>query len=216
MRVVKGQRKRDHRWKWMAGATAASAAAATGVQASTVTVTLTNNFLSNLPDNSLSANIFGNGDLFAFATAGYFGAPSSGSAHLKIATNYANNGGGSALASFNHMGGQYHLFVKIASAGGTVSDSRDGLPAIFSVTKTLNIRFSDPSVNGGAITDGLLQLTADVHTVNLHQTRSQITLNSFSYNINMPAGVPEGGSTLALLALGAGGVMAFRRSKKAA
>ena len=210
MRAVKGRRKSDYRWKWMAGATAASAAAATSVQAnSMVTVALTDNYISSLPENRLSANIFGNGDIFAFAaTAGY-------AAHLKITTNYGNNGGGSALASVSrNMAGDLHFFAKIASAGGTVSDSHIGY-GIVSVTKALKIRFSDPSVNGGALTDGLLQVTADARPVNLHTVRSFVILNSFSYNVNMPAAVPEGGSTLALLALGAGGVMAFRRRRKA-
>jgi hypothetical protein len=67
--------------------------------------------------------------------------------------------------------------------------------------------FKDLHINGGAPTKGSLEVTVDLIT---------ITLDSFTYTSNTPVAgasraVPDQGSSLALLAMGAGGVLALRR-----
>ena len=198
----------------MAGATAASAAAATSAQAnSTVTLTLSNDFLSQTT-NSLSANFFGNGPIFSFTGVANNSQPSvyRGSARLHIKTFFVNNGGGFAFASF-YSGAEAEVAkVGIANRFGGQTSGSTYRGGTVSRMFTLPIRFSDPSVNGGAITDGTLKLTASAQGF----TSARITLDSFTYTMLMANGVPESGSTLALLALGAGGVIAFRHRKKTA
>ena len=233
------QVKTNDRWKWMASATAVSAAAATSAQANTmVTVTLSNNFIDYNQGNHLSANIFGNGNIFSFSQTRHQGNPNTaGTASFRIHTYKMMNGGGSAYAAFDgrfanvriaaNTGANTAAFspgtVRIVGGGGGVgSVTIYTTPGKAQVKLKIPIWFMDPSVNGGALTEGFIQATATAMGV----ARSgpffgqpgvaKITLDNFMYTMNMPAGVPEGGSTLALLAMGAGGVLAFRQRKKAA
>jgi hypothetical protein len=69
----------------------------------------------------------------------------------------------------------------------------------------LTVQFSgDPDINGGALTSGTLEVTAEAGYGN-----ATVTLDSFTYT---PIAVPEA-SSLSLLALGAAGVVALRRRK---
>jgi hypothetical protein len=132
-----------------------------------------------------------------------------------IHTYHAMNGGGTAYAAFF---GNVEAKATIAGHGSLHSStfSRTGGYKTVSVMKNLFIKFSDPSVNGGALTDGFLKVTGSAQEADKTQRGfAQISLDSFSYNQAM-ASVPEGGSTLALLALGAGGVIAFRQRRKTA
>jgi hypothetical protein len=76
-----------------------------------------------------------------------------------------------------------------------------------SLTGSISIFFKDLHINGGAPTNGTLQVTVAYGTVQL---------NSFTYSTPgqaLAAGsrVSDRGSSLAFLAMGAGGVLALRR-----
>ena len=76
-----------------------------------------------------------------------------------------------------------------------------------SVTGTIPITITgDPAVNNGATTAATLSVTA---TNSNSPYQGSVVLNSYTYDA-----VPEP-SSLALLALGAGGVLVFRQRKKA-
>jgi hypothetical protein len=191
----------------MATASAAAAAAAsTTAQATTVTITLTNNDIGTQNGDRLSADLFGNGNIFSFATrqheSGFF---YFGYGRFKIHTFFGAGGGGSASASVAFSNGK-------ANVGSHTTAIKSAFGATASVMGDIPIRFSDPSVNGGAITDGFLTVTAAVGTALFANSAfAEVTLNSFSYNM---ASVPETGSTLGLLALGAAGVIALRQRRK--
>ena len=69
-----------------------------------------------------------------------------------------------------------------------------------SLTGSIPIFFKDLHINGGALTKGSLEVTVQ---------ESRVQLDSFTYN------TPDQGSSLALLAMGAGGVLALRRWRTA-
>src|SRR5207237_460706 len=82
------------------------------------------------------------------------------------------------------------------------STVRSGTPLL---TGSIPLFFKDLRINGGAPTEGFLEVTVS-HT--------EIQLDSFTYNAPTQAAnvaVPDRGSSLALLAMGAGGVLALRR-----
>jgi hypothetical protein len=207
-----GQYKTNNRWKWMAGATATAAAAATSAQANTVTMTLSNNYISVADGNHLSADIFGNGNIFSFSRIAYRGSRYFGTVTFNIQTFKGAGNSAFARAEFDVEFAE----ATINTAKGASTNQTDFSYNPVQVTLQVPIKFMDPSVNGGAVTDGLLTITSAAQGIMLDPGpgSAQITLDSFSYEVN--TSVPEGGSTLALLALGAGGVIALRQRRKTA
>ena len=193
-------------WKWMAGATAATAAGVTASQASTITINLVNNYISATGGNQLNADLTGDGrpDL-RIANAAYF-----------YYLPQTDNGGpfytgarGSAAVDLNgvhahvyHTGFPYDT-LQLGSRSAYFNFPY-GTPLL---TGSIPIFFKDLRINGGTRTNGFLEVTVSVGG------GYKIQLDSFTYNSG--SAVPDQGSSLALLAMGAGGVLAFRRWRAA-
>jgi hypothetical protein len=197
--------KTTHRWKWMAGATAASAAGVTASQANTITVTLSNNFISPFGGN-LNADLTGDGhpDL-TIANAGYLGEAARATLNGVQAYLWVYYGFGEPYPDAS--GG-----IRLGSRAARWSRTHYGhLFGTLSLTGSIPIFFKDLHINGGAPTSGSLQVTV---------IGGEIQLDSFTYNSNTAIQgstrtVPDNGSSLALLAMGAGGILALRRRRAA-
>ena len=191
----------NKRWKWMAGATAASAAGVTSAQAGMITVNLVGNFISATGGNHLNADLTGDGqpDL-AIANAFnsvYYRTYISGALYVA-----AVNLNGVRAHAFFHPYDQIgyvtlgsksaYFFVPSVYAGYGTSKLVGSIP----------ITFKDLHINGGRQTEGSLEVTVS-------GVYPKIQLDSFTYK------TPDQGSSLALLAMGAGGILAFRRWRAA-
>ena len=211
----KNELKRNNRWKWMAGATAATAAGVSTSQGGLVTISLTNNFISGY-GNNLNADLTGDGhpDLTIVGVAyqvthRYFTTSKGGMGYYRSFDKtraQAILNGVFAGAYFSHDYG--FGTVQLGSKIGHFYRS-SGTP---SLTSSIPIFFKDLHINGGSPTEGSLEVTVAYGTVQL---------DSFTYNSDTPAAgsrvaaVPDQGSSLALLAMGAGGVLALRRRRTA-
>ena len=182
----------------MAGATAATAAGVTASQASAITISLINNYIG-FGGNHLNADLTGDGhpDLtianayggsFAFVTLNGVQAYMD---HFLTSPD---------LDVFMGLGGQrahYHLY-RPSRGTSTHYGTR-------SLMGSIPIFFKDLHINGGAPTRGSLAVTV---------SPGYIVLDSLTYNTPVQfssRAVQDQGSTLALLAMGAGGVLALRR-----
>ena len=195
----------------MAGATAATAAAGvTQSHANLITVNLTNNYISaagiDSGVNHLNADVTGDGhaDLTianAFNSARPVSYPTPGLTYSDLLARVNLNGiyargffGGISAFTYARLGSR-----RSSSFG----------PAI-SLMGSIPIFFKDLHINGGAPTSGSLVVTVGA---------ASIDLDSFTYTSNTPDqrvnSIPDQGSTLALLAMGAGGVLALRRWRAA-
>ena len=187
----------------MAGATAATAAGVTASQASTITINLVGNYISGSGGNHLNADLTGDGQPDLTIAGAFYQFISSPSISTFATTGKAGvdlNG----VHAYAFHSGQYPL--------GTVQlGSKTGHWAAGSGTPSLNgsipVTFKDLHINGGALTQGSLAVTV---TVFGPHGPAEIDLDSLTYN-----NVPDQGSTLALLAMGAGGVLALRRCRAA-
>jgi hypothetical protein len=194
--------KTNTRWKWMAGATAA------GVTTSqAITINLIGNYISATGGNHLNADLTGDGQ-----------------ADLTIANSFYR-----VLVQFTSNGvplTQYNKYFATVSLNGVLAQvyvsndygrgyvtlglqhksfyRRSGSPSYASVTESIPLIFKDLHINGGALTKGSLEVT-----VSGAYGTAKIQLDSFTYN------TPDEGSSLALLAMGAGGILAFRRLRTA-
>jgi len=192
----------------MAGATAATAAGVSASQASTITVNLLNNYISASGGNHLNADLTGDGQpdlaitnafnsrFYRYSFSGYF-----------------------SIASVKLNGVRAHAFYHRADVVGQVTlGSRTGYfvnggktnysygSGTASLTGVIPISFKDLHINGGVQTKGSLEVTVS-------GPNAKIQLDSFTYNTR--ENVPDQGSSLALLAMGAGGVLALRRWRAA-
>jgi hypothetical protein len=191
------RRKSNNRWKWMAGATAATAAGVTTSQA--ITITLVDNYISATGGNHLNADLTGDGHPDVTLTGAkfffsYLGSTKYGfhfprwSAAVTINGVYAQGyDNGDYPFRWVILGSQFRF-----GSGGYVPPP---------LTGTIPIFFRDPDINGDRLTRGFLEVTVSVD--------GGVVLETFTYNI------PENGSSLALLAMGAGGVLALRRWRAA-
>jgi hypothetical protein len=194
----------------------ATAAGVTASDASTITINLTGgNYLSSTGGNHLNADLTGDGhpDLtianafnFASVRTRYYGTYEArvslngvGAYEHRHQDNVPNSG-------FESLGSQrasWHRYSVFPYSTGTAQ-----------LTGTIPIFFKDLNINGGAPTSGLLQVT-----VSSGCCGDGIYLDSFTYNTPVQgsnlAAVLDQGSSLALLATGAGGVLAFRRWRAA-
>jgi MYXO-CTERM domain-containing protein len=204
---------RNNRWKWMVGATAASAAGVGASEAGLVTISLSGNNISVFGPNNLNADLTGDGhpDL-TIANAYYNGHPGPFAAGVSL-------NGVKAGVQFFESGAPLGIFSGTITLGSKRAfwfinpyfQTGPATVGTLSLTGSIPIFFKDLHINGGAPTEGFLQVTVGV---------TAISLDSLTYNSNTPVGgasvtVPEQGSSLALLAMGAGGILALRRRRAA-
>ena len=76
---------------------------------------------------------------------------------------------------------------------------------------SIPIFFKDLHINGGAPTEGFLEVTVSPYGIQL----DSFTYNDPSFHAANGTAVPDQGSSLALLAIGAAGILALRRSRSA-
>jgi hypothetical protein len=208
------RRKSNNRWKWMAGATAASAAAATASQADTTTVNLVNNYISAHGGNHLTADLTGDGhpDLTIANAYAFFSTRTIGTSTVFTNARAEVNLNGVYAVAF-HYGDGYPIGVILGSQHRTVRYCNGHTSTCGSyLTGSIPIFFKDLSINGGAPTKGFLEVTVSV------TGDPEVQLDSFTYNTADPRpslALPYEGSSLALLAMGASGVLALRRRRAA-
>jgi len=208
--------------QWVAGLAAATAAtAATGAaQAATVQIDLVNNSIS-----STEGTVNYSTDLSGGGSASWGGQVSwVNAASVHIAQNDPYNVAYAIATVTTGFRTAYRAVVpgySTAAPGG-------------SVTGFLRVTFSDPDINGGAASEGFLEVTASAISAFI----AEITLNRLVFDdasTTRPSGVTVGvavssigsvengvfspvpePSSFGLLALGAGGVALRRQRKKSA
>jgi hypothetical protein len=194
----------------------ATAAGLTASQADAITISLVNNYISARDGNHLNADLTGDGhpDLtiaspfhsqtsFFTSAAGFYG-----NSRARV-----NLNGIRAYAKRTNIGFPYFGFEQLGSlsAGFTRTVGYPSFFGTYSLTGSIPLFFKDLHIDGGAPTRGLLQVTVSTRGLN-----AVIQLDSFTYNTPVQgstrlAAVPDQGSSLALLAMGAGGILALRR-----
>ena len=203
--------KANNRWKWMAGATAAGAAGVSASYAGLVTVNLTNNFISATSGNHLNADLTGDGqsDLTIASAVNYRHIHTSyGHTLTGFTRSYASVklNAVPAAAFFSHDYGYGSAKLGSHSQHFGARSVTYGVHPYASVTGSVPISFKDLHINGGKPTTGSLQVTVFAG-FNSHDRGAKVQLNSFTY------ATPEQGSSLALLAMGAAGLVALRQWK---
>jgi len=189
----------------MAGATAATAGGVITSQASLVTINLTNNYIDG-GGNHLNADLTGDGHPDLTIVNAFFS-----TFIVKTETSfYASSVRMTLNGVFAHA-----FFEAYNRLGSNVLGTKHfDFSSVYSGTLTgsIPIFFKDLHVNGAAPTKGFVEVTVGL---------GRVQLDSFTYTSNTPVAgstvvaAPDQGSSLALLALGAGGVLALRRSRAA-
>jgi hypothetical protein len=193
-------RRKNNRWKWMAGATA-TAAGVTASQAGMVTINLVDNYITAGLGNHLNADVTGDGH------------PDLTIAHAFTSV--------VLYRDFTDSRGKFYNFFVGVSINGVPAFAytnawfgytsvrlglQYGRSGAFSLTGSIPIFFKDLHINGGAPTMGSVEVTVS-------GPDATIQLDSLTYTSN--GAVPDEGGSLGLLAMGAGGVLALRRSRAA-
>jgi hypothetical protein len=194
--------KSNNRWKWMAGATAAAAAAGvTESRGNMVTINLVNNYISAERGNHLNADLTGDGhpDLTITRSGNsfVFYRTDTGTGSRLVYHGFARAHLNGILAGFFLHYDYYHTAY--------LGSQRSRYPRY--LTGSIPIFFKDLHINGGAPTTGLLNVTV---------SQINVQLDSFTYNTpnqNSARAVPDHESSLALLAIGAGGILALRQRR---
>lgn len=192
------------RWQWWAGAAAVSLASVPTAHAQTITVPLSNNYFGLGLGNHLNADL--TGDNTPDITIS-----NVGSGHQVINNNFTDEGVHCLINGYILRAQHTRFFnsnVYQAQIGPGIDIATRG-PV--ENTSSIPITFSDPAINNGTTTPGQLEVSVATYEYELfgefNDNESSIQLDSYTYNQ-----IPEP-STLALLALGAGGVLALRRSR---
>jgi hypothetical protein len=196
---------RNNRWKWMVGATAAATTGVTSSQAGLVTINFTNNYISGGGGDHLNADLTGDGhpDITLAGRAYYY-------AKFSISTLTFNINDAQVYINGIRAGGFYNGDTNFR--GGTLGSKYKST----SFTGSIPVFFKDLHINGGSPTEGSLEVTVGP----FDGTFAGVRLDSLTFTSNTPGQtlargsgttVPDQGSTLALLAMGAGGVLALRR-----
>src|SRR6266550_7932785 len=196
---------KNKRWKWMVGATAATAAGVTASQASATTIQLVNNYISGIEGNHLNADLTGDGNADVAITGVQYSfhyRTISGHIYTSLRNSSAAVFLNAVFASAYH--GDYPVFH--AQVGSHISGHTGAYSA--SVTGLIPIFFRDLHINNGKLTEGWLEVSAFAPLTS-PSSGAEVRLDGLTYN------TPDQGSSLALLAMGAGGVLALRRWKAA-
>ena len=193
----------------MIGATAATATGVTTAQAGFVTINLTGNFISAVGGNHLNADLTGDGqpDLIISNAFNSVSIPSSlGFPHVHYIARVNLNGVSARADVFRYDGvgtlqlGSHVTFFGLSGPSGSLMGS-------------IPVFFKDLHINGGALTSGSLEVTVFGKVVPSEPGEpgsvAKIQLDSLTFH------TPDNGSSLALLAMGAGGILAFRRWRAA-
>ncbi len=189
----------------MAGATAATAAGVSASQAGTITINLLNNYISATGGNHLNADLTGDGqaDLIianAFYSVYYHGLPFPSFNNYIVRVDL-NGVHAQAFKSNDYGFGTVRLGSQIRFFGPVSCTS---CPQYGSLMGSIPISFKDLHINNGKLTSGSLEVT--LSSIYGH---AEIQLDSFTYKTS------DEGSSLALLAMGAGGILALRRWRAA-
>jgi hypothetical protein len=194
---------RDNRWKWMVAAATATAGGVAQSQAGMVTINLTGNFISATGGNHLNADLTGDGqpDLIIANAFNLVTTNGNGGGHTQYIARVDLNGVLASANVFRYDGyGRLTLGSQHKTFGfGTHSGSLMGSIPVF---------FKDLHINGGALTKGSLEVTVFGKAA-VEASEAKVQLDSVTFN------TPENGSSLALLAMGATGVLALRRWRAA-
>jgi hypothetical protein len=201
--------------KWLPGAMALAATTASSQGASVVQITLTGNKISSTGGNQLVADL--TGDAIADVT---FSSMLTGTNRVHFAVS-----GRLVMAGF--FWGDWVVDAAFDDGSGVgVAEIRGWQPQ--SASYLNHITFTDQRFNGGSPTEAWLQVNASnnggwSHTVELSRLIFDTESTTRPGYGSVPgvqtawvAAVPEPGSNLALLALGAGGLTLRRRLKRGA
>jgi hypothetical protein len=190
----------------MAAAAAATVGGVAQSQAGMVTINLTGNFISATGGNHLNADLTGDGvpDVVIANAFNVVTTNGNGPGHTQYIARVDLNGVSARADAFRYFGsgilqlGSQHKYFSFPSG---------------SLTGSIPVFFNDLHINGGTLTKGSLEVTVfgkvvpgepgDNHSV------AKIQLDSLTFQ------TPENGSSLALLAMGAGGILALRRWRAA-
>jgi hypothetical protein len=194
---------------------AAAAAAAGGVaqsQAGLVTITLPNNFISAAGGNHLNADLTGDGvpdvviaNAFNLVSTN----PSLGFPYVHYVAR-ANLNGVLASAVLDRYDG--YGFLQLGAQHKTFNGAFTGVSS-GSLMGSIPVSFKDLNINGGKLTKGSLEVTVFSKVIlgdpGERVSVAKVQLDSLTFH------TPDNGSSLGLLAMGAGGVLALRRSRAA-
>jgi hypothetical protein len=203
-------KKSNNRWKWMAGATAATAAGVTASQGSTITINLVGNFI---------------GGEFASGGGNHLNADLTGDGHPDLTIANASYMFYTARAILNGVGASVRYYYGFSHSHGVRNSGSMRLGSqraswylydfhvhgTQSLTGSIPIFFKDLHINGGAPTMGSLEVTVGPYVIQL----DSLTYTSNTAVQGSTRAVPDQGSSLALLAMGASGILALRRWRTA-
>jgi hypothetical protein len=203
--------KSNNRWKWMAGATTAAAAGVTASQASTITINLINDYISFAGGNHLNADLTGDGHP-DFTITGAF-AFYNILRRCSSCSPYRSAGAGAHLNGVNAEALSYGEYpANVAILGSQIIGRAGPSSHPVSLMGSILIFFKDLHINGGAPTKGSLEVTVSSGALGDPKVQlDSLTYNAPGHGSRLAAAVPDQGSSLALLAMGAGGILALRR-----
>ncbi len=185
----------------MAGATAAAAAGVNASQAGTITINLINNYISATGGNHLNADLTGDGQPDLTITGAAYSV-FTGYYH-RFNNARVNLNGVAAEAFLKSYDFPYNFgTAKLGSLHRIFYTSFDQHNST-TIVGLIPISFKDLRINGGARTSGSLEVTVLSSLIQ----GPEIRLDTLTYTSK----TLDQGSSLALLAMGAGGVLALRR-----
>jgi hypothetical protein len=192
----------NNRWKWMAGATAASAVGVGACEA--ITIDLVNNYINGFGGNHLNADLTGDGHPDLVITNAFYRRTQTRPGTAYYRSYVGANLNGVQAGVFHSNATILETYMQLGSRYAHHYHAYYGTPSLMG---SIPIFFKDLHINGGAPTRGSLE-------VSLFAT--EIQLDSLTYTSNTAVqgstrAVPDHGSSLALLAMGAGGILALRR-----
>jgi hypothetical protein len=161
-----------------------------------VTITLSNNFISAAEGNHLNADLTGDGNPDLRITGAAFYNNHLSFTDQKLSAEVMLNG----IQARGYFTGYPLSRLYLGSRRLTCTP---GSPT-HSLTGSIPIFFKDLHINGGARTAASLEVTV---------VANKVQLDSLTYTSRHA--LPDQGSSLALLAMGAGGVLALRRWRNA-